>query len=96
MTATSELFDIASKGTQGMICDCLSRGAELNAQNATGRTPLHVAAAYGHEFVVVELICAGSDLLRVDKEGKRAIDCAKTPSIQRKMILYARTITRPN
>lgn len=96
MTATSELFNIAaSGGTHGMVNDCLSRGADLNAQNANGRTPLHVAAAYGHEFVVVELVCAGADIMRVDKEGKKALDCAKNPVIQRKMIAHSRTIPRP-
>ena len=47
----------------------LERGAEVNARNRDGRTPLHDAAVSGHREMAELLIAAGADLEARDSES---------------------------
>ena len=46
---------------------------DINAANALGNTPLHIAAANGESFLVQALLEAGADPLRINKQGLNAI-----------------------
>ncbi|MCM2282115.1 MAG: ankyrin repeat domain-containing protein [Bdellovibrionaceae bacterium] len=52
-------------------------GAELNARDASGRTPLHWAVSRGAEGWVSHLIAEGADPLLKDASGCNSIDLAK-------------------
>ena len=41
----------------------LERGAEINVVDSKGNTPLHLAARYGHELFVLELLGRNADPL---------------------------------
>jgi ankyrin repeat protein len=50
-----------------------SPGAEVNAVDERGSTPLLEAARYGHEDITRVLIAAGADVKAKDKDGKTAL-----------------------
>ncbi|EEB05928.1 proteasome regulatory particle [Schizosaccharomyces japonicus yFS275] len=62
-------------GNVNAIKILLSHKAPLNASDSCGYTPLHFALAEGHVDAAVELVKAGADTLRVDKEGHTAMQC---------------------
>lgn len=68
--AGNSLLHIAAQnGNKRMIKLCLRRGAELNAQNLNGQTPLHFAYAYGYNEVGDYLVNKGADDSLRNKDG---------------------------
>ncbi len=56
----------------------LEKGAELEARNTDGRTPLMIAAGNSSTPEIVQLLIEkGADALAKDKNGKKAIDHAQ-------------------
>ena len=61
-----ELFAAVEKGSAGRIAELLKKGADVNAQDARGRTPV-MAATYARQALAVEaLLKAGADVNRRD------------------------------
>jgi ankyrin repeat protein len=56
----------------------LAKGAEVNARNAQGWTPLHVAAAGGDPAVVALLLKCGADVHAQSHIGTTPLDNATT------------------
>jgi len=56
----------------------LDKGAEVNARNAHGWTPLHVAAAGGDPAVIALLLQHGADVHAQSHIGTTALDNATT------------------
>ena len=54
----------------------LAKGADKNAQEYSGYTPLHLAIIMGHEKEAAVLVDAGADLEKVDNEGRTALHLA--------------------
>ena len=50
-----------------------SPGADVNAKDERGSTPLLEAARYGHNDIARVLIATGADLKVKDKDGKTAL-----------------------
>ena len=50
-----------------------SPGADVNARDERGSTPLLEAARYGHDDICRVLIASGADLKAKDKDGKTAL-----------------------
>jgi hypothetical protein len=50
----------------------LSKGADVNAQDKYGWTPLHIAAYYGADRIVDLLLAEGADVTKVTKGGDSA------------------------
>ena len=50
----------------------LERGADVDAQDKQGWTPLHIAAFYGAERIVDRLLADGADPLKVTRGGDTA------------------------
>ena len=50
----------------------LSKGADVDAQDKQGWTPLHIAAFYGAEPIVDLLLAEGADPLKVTRGGETA------------------------
>ena len=73
-TQTDALFRATIEGNTDMVKSLLaSPGADVNATNERGNTPLLEAARYGHEDICRMLIAAGANLKAKDKDGKTAL-----------------------
>ena len=55
----------------------IAEGADVNAKDKNGLTPLHEAAVNGHKEVAEILIANGADVNAKDAEGKTPLDRAK-------------------
>lgn len=71
---TDALFRATIEGNTDMVRSLVSSpGADVNATNDRGATPLLEAARFGHEDVCRVLIAAGADLKAKDNDGKTAL-----------------------
>lgn len=76
--------DLASMGVEpdtGLIALLLAAGADVNARNAYGQPPLHLAAYYGYETIVDQLLAAGANLRTRNLHGRFAAEVAATPGL---------------
>ena len=76
--------DLAAVGVEpdvALITLLLAAGADVNARNAYGQPPLHLAAYYGYESIVDQLLAAGADLRTRNLHGRFAAEVAATPSL---------------
>lgn len=73
-TQTDALFRATREGNTDMVKSLVSSpGADVNATDERGSTPLLEAARYGHEDISRVLIAAGADVKAKDKDGKTAL-----------------------
>ena len=71
---TDALFRATIEGNTDMVRSLLSSpGADVNATDERGSTPLLEAARYGHDDIARVLIAAGADVKAQDKDGKTAL-----------------------
>jgi ankyrin repeat protein len=70
------LMHAARDNDKGKAILALQNGANLDAKNAQGRTPLIIAAKNGSKQTLDVLLAAGAYLDSVDKDGKKAADFA--------------------
>ena len=76
--------NLAAMGVEpdtALISLLLAAGADVNARNAYGQPPLHLAAYYGYEGIVEQLLAAGADLRTRNQAGRFAADVAATPAL---------------
>ena len=71
---TEALFRATIEGNTDMVKSLVSSpGADVNATNERGSTPLLEAARYGHDDICRVLIAAGANLKAKDNGGKTAL-----------------------
>jgi ankyrin repeat protein len=71
---TEALFRATIEGNTEMVKSLVSSpGADVNATNERGSTPLLEAARFGHDDICRVLIAAGADLKAKDNDGKTAL-----------------------
>ena len=66
----------AMNGRDQVVRTLQFSGADINAVDATGATPLHFAARKGHESTVKLLLELSADAAVLDNQGKSAADTA--------------------
>ena len=76
--AGQELLQATEVGDLAQMAVLLTHGAEVNARNAYGWTPLHVAAAGGDPAVVTLLLQHGADVHAQSHIGTTPLDNALT------------------
>ena len=54
-------------------------GADVNARDAAGETPLHNAAARGDNELIKYLVSKGASVTAVDRKGRTTVDMANGP-----------------
>ena len=73
-TQTVALFQATREGNTDMVKSLVtSQGADVNATDERGSTPLLEAARYGHEDICRILIAAGANVKARDNDGKTAL-----------------------
>jgi quinoprotein dehydrogenase-associated probable ABC transporter substrate-binding protein len=75
----------------------IGRGADVNAVNGEGITPLMIAAARGNIPMLGLLLEAGADATRTSKAGKTALDIAKdnhNPDAVKSITLFLATLSQ--
>jgi ankyrin repeat protein len=58
---TTELFTAINAGDYGSAQDAISRGADLNAQNSLGETPIDLSVALNRNSITFMLLAARND-----------------------------------
>ena len=81
-TSVSEraLIKAAHSGNIEVAKQAIADGANVNAKNERGGTPLHYAAYHGHKNIVVQTVTRNTFMLvaerqDADEEGKRPVLC---------------------
>lgn len=67
------LIQAAEKGYEKKVKSLIDSGADVNAANQFGVTPLMFAAAKGHQKVVEYLVEQGADVHAADEHGMTAL-----------------------
>lgn len=76
--ANHNLWQIAKLGDVNELEQALARGADVNAGNNLGLTPLMMAAYHGKNDMVKALVSYGADVHAVDKSGVTAAKLAES------------------
>lgn len=76
LSAYCGLHAAAAQGSVDDVRRLAQPGADLNARDSNGRTPLHVAAFQGHGTVARALIAAGADPGLLDNQRYDAVTIA--------------------
>ena len=83
MWAAGHEDGVGAPAAQGVVDLLLGRGAQIDAVDDRGRTPLMMAAELGHAEVAATLIGRGADQAVRDKSGRTALDLAANESVRR-------------
>jgi len=67
---TDKLFADAGWGNLAAVQEDLARGADVNARDSKGRTPLHSAASDGNDDIALVLLTHGADVNARGKDGE--------------------------
>lgn len=69
-----ELAEMGIEPDRGLITLLIATGADVNALNAYGQAPLHLAAQYGYAPIAEMLLAAGAKVTVRNHAGKFAAD----------------------
>ncbi len=67
------LHDAVASGDLAEVKRLINKGADVNAEDSMGLTPLHMAAGMGRKGAVELLISKGADVNAIMKKGNTAL-----------------------
>lgn len=73
-----KLLEVARKGDAQAVSSALDARSDPSCVDATGSTPLSIAAQLGHEAVARKLVAAGADVNRAVANGESVVFLAAT------------------
>ncbi len=82
--------DLAAMGVEpdeGLIALLIATGADVNAHNPYGLSPLHVAARYNYTSIAEMLLAAGAKVTNLSQDGKFAVDFATDAELKERLAL---------
>ena len=82
--------ELAAMGVEpdlDLITLLIATGADVNAHNPYGLTPLHVAAKYGYAPIVDMLLAAGAKVTVLSHNGKFPLDLATDEELKKALAL---------
>ena len=82
-----ELAAMGVEPDEGLITLFIATGADVNALNPYGLSPLHVAARYNYAQIVDMLLMAGAKVTLRSQEGKFAVDYAEDAELKARLAL---------
>ena len=71
-----DIHQAAERGNIEVVKQAIADGADVNAKDDIGWTPLHPATAAGHKEIVELLIAKGADVNAMDDDGITPLDFA--------------------
>ena len=71
-----QLLDAAKNGDRGAVANLIGTGISVSAKDASGLTPLHLAAGGGHQATAQTLFENGADVNAKDNKGHTPLDAA--------------------
>jgi hypothetical protein len=74
----------AVRGNDSQISVLLENGANVNAQDHKGSTPLHEAALHGRDSTVGLLLNNGAHVNIQDNDGSTPLHCAESSKVDKK------------
>jgi hypothetical protein len=77
MGLNKQLFEAVRRGDVEEVRELLEKGADVNAKNNDGWTPLHDAAGHDHVDFARLLVENGADVNAKNNDGKTPIDIAR-------------------
>ena len=80
-----ELAEMGIEPDMGLITLLIATGADVNALNAYGQSPLHLAAQYGYVAIVDMLLAAGAKVTVRNHAGKFAADMTDDAELKAKL-----------
>lgn len=93
---TSPLHMAALKGQLKIVEILLSKGADVNAHDSTGRTPLHCAIEGAHMEMVKLIVDRGANVTRVDAKGLSPLHMAVEKGLEDAVVLLIERGADPN
>lgn len=80
-----EMADMGIEPDEDLIALLIATGADVNAKNAYGQSPLHVAAKYGYLRIADMLLMAGARKTLHDAQGRMPYELAASPEMVEKV-----------
>ncbi len=87
-----ELAAMGIEPDEGLITLLIATGADVNALNAYGQSPLHLAAQYGYANIVDMLLTAGAKLTVRNHGGKLPADMTEDAALKERLTPAAATM----
>lgn len=82
-----ELAAMGIEPDEGLITLLLATGADVNALNPYGQSPLHLAAQYGYTRIAEMLLAAGAKVTARNRAGQFAVDLATDAELKARLAL---------
>ena len=86
LKAAESIWNAIEVGSIEAVKQHLAAGAEVNAKDEDGYTPLYAVAGGGHKEIAVLLIANGADVNAKNKYGETPLHCAATKGIAELLI----------